>query len=180
MVLLDLPERIDTERLFLQRLRYEDAEEIFYTYASKPEATKYVAWPTHQSVNDTRSFLEYAIPAWKQGIDFSYAIRLKDSSRLIGSIGVTHDDGKVQLGYIISPTQWGQGFATETCRAIINELKQHKTLHRVWTLVDKDNSASIRVLEKCGLVEEARLPKWFRFINQGNDPRDCIFFRLPL
>jgi len=33
------------------------------------------------------------------------------------------------------------------------------------------------VLRKCGMVEEARLPKWFRFINQGNEPKDCILFR---
>lgn len=180
MVVLRLPERIETERLFLQKLRYEDAEEIFYTYASKPEATKYVAWPTHRSVSDTRDFLSYAIHAWARGIDFSYSIRLKSSSRLIGSLGVLHDDGKVQFGYIISPTVWKQGFATEACGAMIHELKQHKSLHRIWTLVDVDNIASIRVLEKCGLIEEARLPKWFRFINQGNEPRDCLFFRLPL
>ena len=180
MVLLNLPERIETKRLILQRLRYEDAEEIFYTYASKPEATRYVAWPTHQSVNDTRAFLAYAVDAWERGADFSYSIRLKDSLRLIGSIGVTHDDGKVQFGYIISPTQWGQGYATEVCTSVVNILKQHKTLHRIWTLVDVDNVASIRVLQKSGLVEEARLEKWFRFINQGNDPRDCFFFKYPL
>jgi ribosomal-protein-alanine N-acetyltransferase len=180
MILLNLPERIETERLVLQRLRYEDADEIFYTYASKPEATKYVAWPTHQSVSDTRDFVAYAVNAWERGTDFTYSIRLKNSSRLIGSIGVMHDDGKVQFGYIVSPTLWGQGFATETCRAVIDQLKRQGTLHRIWTLVDKDNVASIRVLEKCGLIEEARLPKWFRFINQGNDPRDCIFFRFPL
>jgi ribosomal-protein-alanine N-acetyltransferase len=180
MVLLRLPERMETERLILQRLRYEDAEEIFYTYASKPEATQYVAWPTHQSLEDTRSFLNYAHQAWDNDLDFSYGVRLKDSSRLIGSIGVIHDDGKVQFGYIISPTQWGQGYATEVCSCVLNQLRQHPSLHRIWTLVDKDNVASIRVLEKCGLIEEARLAKWFRFINQGNDPRDCIFYKLPL
>lgn len=175
-----MPWHIETERLILQRLRYEDADEIFYTYASKPEATKYVSWPTHQSANDTRDFVAYAVHAWEKGIDFTYTIRLKSSSRLIGSIGVLHDDGKVQFGYIISPTQWRQGFATEACRAVLDQLKQHSTLYRVWTLVDTENIASIRVLQKCGLIEEARLPKWFRFINQGNEPRDCIFFRLPL
>ena len=46
---LSLPAIIRTERLLLQRLRYEDAEEIFYAYASKPEATRYVSWPTHRS-----------------------------------------------------------------------------------------------------------------------------------
>jgi RimJ/RimL family protein N-acetyltransferase len=179
MVILNLPERIETSRLVLQRLKYEDAEEIFYTYASKAEATTYVSWPTHQSITDTRSFLDHAVAAWDDDTDFSYSIRLKDSNRMIGSFGVLHDDGKVQFGYFISPVQWGLGYATEACQTVMSILKNHPSLHRIWTLVDCENIASIRVLEKSGLIEEARVSKWFRFINQGNEPKDCIFFRLP-
>jgi len=178
MVLLHLPLELRTERLLLQRLKYEDAEEIFYTYASKPEATRYMAWPTHESIEDTRGFLEYSRGTWEAGLDFSYTIRLKDSGRLIGSIGVVNDDGKVQFGYILSPTQWGQGYATEACTAVLNLLKAIPSIHRIWTLVDAENIASIRVLQKSGLTQEARLEKWFRFINQNNDPKDCLIFKL--
>src|SRR6478752_6161332 len=101
MLCLNLPERIETDRLSLQRLRYEDAEEIFYVYASKAEATRYVAWPTHQSVQETRRFLDYAIKAWDGGADCSYSIRIKDSNLLIGSFGVINDQGKVSFGYIL-------------------------------------------------------------------------------
>jgi len=178
MVLLHLPLELRTARLHLQRLKYEDAEEIFYTYASKPEATKFMSWPTHQSIEDTRSFLYYARDAWEKSLDFSYSIRLTDTGRLIGSIGVINDDGKVQFGYILSPTQWGLGYGTEACTAVIHTLKAIRSIHRIWTLVDVDNKASIRVLQKSGLVEEARLEKWFRFINQNNDPKDCLIFRV--
>ncbi|MFN8692471.1 MAG: GNAT family N-acetyltransferase, partial [Cyclobacteriaceae bacterium] len=68
---LAIPERMESERLWITRLRYEDAEEIFYAYASKPEATRYVSWPTHESVEDTRSFLAYARAAWERGSDYS-------------------------------------------------------------------------------------------------------------
>src|SRR5688572_30037884 len=170
MVLLDLPERINTERLFLQRLRYEDAEEIFYTYASKPEATRYMAWPTHQSVDDTRSFLRYVIHSWDQGMDYSFSIRLKDTGKLIGSFGLIHDNGKIQFGYILSPTAWGHGYATEACTRMMNVLRTFPSLFRISTFVDTANTASVRVLLKSGLVEEARLEKWFRFVNQGNEP----------
>jgi ribosomal-protein-alanine N-acetyltransferase len=179
MILLNLPERIETSRLILQRLKYEDAEEIFYTYASKEEATTFVSWPTHRSVTDTRGFLEYAHGAWEKDTDFSYSIRLKDSMKMTGSIGILHDDGKVQFGYIISPSHWGNGYATEACQKMMEILRTKTSLHRIWTLVDCENIASIRVLQKSGLIEEARVSKWFRFINQGNEPKDCIFFKLP-
>ena len=171
-----MPVEIETERLLLQRLRYEDAEEIFYAYASKPEATKYLSWLTHESIDETRDYLKYAVENWNFGTDYSYVLRLKNGV-LIGSIGVVNDNGKVQLGYVLSPAHWGRGYATEACTRILATLKTIRQLYRIGTFVDADNIASIRVLEKCGLVEEARLPKWFRFINQDNEPKDCLLFR---
>lgn len=177
---LDLPERIETDRLTLFRLRYEDAEELFYTYASKPEATRYMSWPTHRSLKDTRKFMDYAVSGWKEGTDYSFAIRLKNENRLIGSCGLLNDEGKIQFGYILSPTQWNKGYGTEVCRKLMSTLKRLDGVFRVSTFVDAENIASAKVLMKSGLVEEARLDKWFRFVNQGNEPKDCILFKLPL
>ena len=175
---LDLPERAETERLLLQRLRYEDAEEIFYTYASKPQATRYVSWPTHQSINDTNAFLRYASAGWQAGTDYSYSIRLKSSGKMIGSIGAMNDGGKVQFGYIFSPACWNKGYATEACIWLMKQLTLQPSVYRICTLVDAENVASARVLQKAGLTEEARLSQWMRFINQHNKPKDCILFKL--
>jgi ribosomal-protein-alanine N-acetyltransferase len=180
MVQLNLPEKIETERLVLQRLRYEEAEEIFYSYASKPEATKYLTWPTHQSIEDTRAFLRYAIENWNAGLDYSYSIRLKATKSFLGCFGAMHDKGKIQFGYVLSPSHWGCGYATETCWKMMALLKTIPSIYRIGTFVDVENTASIKVLVKSGLEEEALLVKWFRFVNQGNLAKDCILFRLPL
>lgn len=174
-----MPEKLATERLALQRLRYEDAEEIFYAYASKAEATKFVSWRRHQSVDDTRRFLAFAIQAWTAGRDFTYSVRLKNSNRLIGSIGIINLDYRVQFGYIFSPTHWNQGYATEACRAILEILKSQKMISGITTFVDADNLSSIRVLEKSGMTAEGIFPKWFQFPNQNNVAKDCILFALP-
>ena len=99
---------------------------------------------------------------------------------MIGSIGLLHDNGKVQFGYILSPTHWGQGYATEACIALMDILRTHPEIYRVSTFVDVENIASIRVLEKAGLVKEAVLKDWFRFVNQHYAIKDCAFFYLPL
>lgn len=179
MVRLDFPQKIETERLVLHPLKYEEAEEIFYTYASKPEATRYVSWPTHRTISDTRDFLGYAVEHRKLGLDYSFSVRLKEAGTLIGSFGVINDNGKIQIGYVFSPSRWGNGYATEVCRVMMPILKKMPDVFRIGTFVDADNVASIKVLLKSGLIEEGRLPKWFRFVNQDNEPKDCIFFRLP-
>ncbi|MDH4057835.1 MAG: GNAT family N-acetyltransferase [Cyclobacteriaceae bacterium] len=175
---LNIPEKIETERLILQRLRYEDAEEIFYSYGSKEQATRFVSWPTHQSVKDTRAFLAYAIPAWNKGADYSFSLRLKESNKLIGGFGLINDHGKLQLGYVFSPTYWGKGYATEACSQIVKILQAVNGIYRIGSFVDTENLYSIRVLLKCGFKEEAHLPKWFRFVNQNNEPKDCKLFTL--
>ncbi len=180
MVRLDIPEKIISERLIIQRLRYEDASEIFYTYASKPKATRYVSWPTHLTMEDTRTFLDFAVGAWEAGLDYSFSVRLQGSNKLIGTFGVINDEGKLQFGYVYSPTYWGHGYATEVCTTMMALLRQQPYVCRIHTFVDVDNIASCKVLIKSGLVEEARLSKWFRFINQGNEPKDCFIFYLPM
>ena len=176
---LAIPEKIETDRLFLQPLRYEDAEEIFYVYASKPEATRYVSWPTHQTIEDTRSFLKLIKSGRENGTDYSFGIRLKGSRRLIGSFGIMNDQGKIQFGYVLGPVHWGNGYATEVCRVMMTVLAGVPGVFRIGTFVDTENVASAKVLLKSGLVEEAHLPAWLRFVNQDNQPKDCTFYRLP-
>ena len=176
---LNIPETIETARLVLHRLRYEDADELFYTYASKPEATTFVTWPTHRSILDTRTFLDLAVERWRAGTEYSFSIRTRSHARLIGSFGILNDQGKVQIGYVLGPLHWKQGYATEACRKMVEVLSMTPNVYRVGSFVDAENIASVNVLLKSGFLEEARLPRWFRFINQGNQAKDCILFRLP-
>jgi len=177
---LRLPEQLRTERLIFRRLRYEDAEEIFYTYASKPQVTKYVAWPTHRSIEDTRNFLQYAVNNWNMGRDFSYCMRLKDSKKMIGSFGLMNEEGKIQFGYALSPNYWNSGYATEARVMFMKMIRQYPQVISVNTFVDVENVGSIRVLEKAGLVRESTLKKWFRFVNQNMDAKDCYLYVLPM
>ncbi len=177
--ILSIPETLTTERLVLSRLRMEDAEEIFYTYASKPESTKFVSWPTHQSIKDTREFLRRTTAAWREGVDYSFSIRLKETGRFLGGCGFINDEGKVQIGYVFGSLHWGKGYATEATKKMLEILTGQAAVYRIGSFIDAENTTSAKVLLKAGLVEEACLHDWFRFPNQGNVPKDCILFRMP-
>ena len=81
---------------------------------------------------------------------------------------------------MLGTNHWGQGYATEVCRKMMQTVRKETEVYRVSTFVDAENLASIKVLLKSGLVEEARLEKWYRFVNQDMQPKDCILFKLPL
>ncbi len=176
---LNLPENLASERLLLQRLRYEDAEEIFYAFASKAEATRFVSWPRHEYVKETRAYLKYAHDAWNKGLDYSYSIRLKLTGQLIGSYGLINERGRIQFGYILSPSHWGNGYASEACALVTETLKSMSGIYRIGSFVDCEHPASARVLEKNGYVREATLQRWIRFPNQDNAVKDCWVYVLP-
>src|SRR5204863_6217316 len=50
---------IETPRLRLTRPASSDVPEIFSRYAGDPAVTKYLNWPRHRSVGDTRAFLSW-------------------------------------------------------------------------------------------------------------------------
>ena len=53
-------EYIETERLILRRPSPADAEIIFARYANDPDVTRYLGWPCHKSIEQTRSFLSFS------------------------------------------------------------------------------------------------------------------------
>lgn len=51
---------LETERLLLRKVTLHDIDEIFY-YGSNDEVTKYLIWDTHNTLEDTKSFIEFAL-----------------------------------------------------------------------------------------------------------------------
>lgn len=96
------------------------------------------------------------------------AITLAKSGELIGNVGLRRDtagDPVADMGYELSPTHWGRGFATEAARAIIDMgFGVWGGLERIHAHCIAENEASARVLRKAGLREEARLRhhQWFK------------------
>jgi RimJ/RimL family protein N-acetyltransferase len=60
------PERFGTARLVLRKPTRADAEAIYHRYASDPQVTRFLGWPRHRMIDDTRAFLECSEAQWHQ------------------------------------------------------------------------------------------------------------------
>jgi [ribosomal protein S5]-alanine N-acetyltransferase len=78
---------------------------------------------------------------FKLGIDDIGHAGLFRSSRIKGAI---------ELGYVIRPPYWGNGYATEMARGIIETVARAANLGTVLAVTKPHNVASQRVLEKAG------------------------------
>ncbi|MCR5439501.1 MAG: GNAT family N-acetyltransferase [Selenomonas sp.] len=63
-----------------------------------------------------------------------------------------NEDGSVEIGYGIKDEFQGQGYATEAVRAAVDWALKQVGVLRVEAEAELDNTASQRVLAKCGFV----------------------------
>ena len=81
---------LETERLILRRFTIEDAESMFNNWASDDEVTKFLTWPTHRSIEDSKWFINYCLDNYAKLSFYNWAIVLKDSNELIGNISIVN------------------------------------------------------------------------------------------
>ena len=166
MLFARLPE-LETERLLLRPVRRGDAEDI-YAYASDPEVTRYVLWSPHRSLADSRAYVRYLRDQYRRGLPSNYAIVLKESGRMIGTIGFMQwldEHGVVEVGYSIGRKWWNQGIMTEALTRFLALCFSTRSICRVEAMHDPANPASGRVMEKCGMRREGILRQ--RVNNKG-------------
>jgi ribosomal-protein-alanine N-acetyltransferase len=69
-------------------------------------------------------------------------------------------DGEIELGYFLIPSAWGNGYATEISRRLLEFAFQDSPLTELVASVNDDNLASHNVLQKSGFTENGRALCW--------------------
>ena len=118
---------------------------IFFGYESDPAAVHMAAF-TAKNPADGDAFEAH----WKKILsDETVIIRtvLFDEC-VVGSVAsfIDQEFGKREVTYWIGRQYWGKGIATKALSKFLRELK----VRPIYARASKDNTASIRVLEKCG------------------------------
>ena len=156
---------IGTERLLLRRPVADDARDIFERYAGDEDVCRYLAWPRHTSIADTRQFLEFCDHEWARAAAGPYLIFEKDTGTLVGSTGLAFETPyRASTGYVFARDAWGRGYATEallSMRALAGELG----VQRLYAACHPAHDPSRRVLEKAGFQREGTLRRFSEFPN---------------
>jgi len=169
------PRTFATARLAARPPRADDAEAVFASYASDPEVTRYLSWRAYSRVQPLGVFLQECAAHWEKGDGpFAWLLFFKGTTTPIGSIGLTLEGGKAMFGYVIAKKFWQRGLATEALTHLVNWSMAQPGIYRAWAYCDIENPASVRVMEKAGLVREALLSRLHVCPTLGAEPRDCV------
>jgi RimJ/RimL family protein N-acetyltransferase len=170
------PRTFGTSRLVGRVPRLDDAPAIFDAYASDPEVTRYLSWRPYDRVEPLTAFLAESMAHWEKGDgQHGWMLCLKGTDRPIGSIGVTLEPGgKAMFGYVLARKFWGRGLTAEALSYLVDWALAQPAVHRAWAFCDVENTASVRVMEKAGMLREGVLRRWHIAPNLGPEPRDCV------
>jgi RimJ/RimL family protein N-acetyltransferase len=176
---MDLPRELDTPRLHLRRPQRGDALALFARFAADAEVTRYLSWPRHRTVADTREFLDASEREWEAHGTGPYLVFSREGL-LAGATGLHLETPyRASTGYALARDAWGRGYATEATRAMISLAWSLPRMWRLYALCHPENAASLRVLQKAGFEREGRLRKYLVFPNLGSlDPSDVLVYGL--
>ncbi len=146
---------VHTGRLVLRRFTQEDAQAMYGNWASDPEVTKFLTWPTYTSVDTAHWILDSWVREYEKDDCYQWAIEYEGQP--IGSISAVHINEKVasvEIGYCIGRPWWGRGIMTEALRAVIAYFFDEVGANRVTARHDPNNPASGAVMRKSGMTYE--------------------------
>ncbi len=174
------PEQIATDRLVLRRPSSDDIPAIFHRYASDAEVTRYLAWPRHTSVADTRDFVGFSDAEWRQWGCGPYLVFDREDEMLLGSSGLAFESFDIaSTGYVLARDAWGHGYATEVLRAMTG-LAASLGVRWLYAICHVEHRASARVMEKCGFTPEGMLRQHMIFPNLGPLRADVLRYGVTL
>ena len=159
--------RIVTERLLLRTAEPEDLEAM-HAVLSDPRATRWWSTPPHETLDQTRTWLNDMIANGPDHPDFV----IERDGRVIGKAGFWR---LPDVGYILHPDVWGLGLASEAVGAAIDHVFGTRDIESLTADVDPANAASIRLLERLGFV---RTGFGERTWNVGGVWKDSFFYAL--
>jgi len=151
---------IETPRLLLRRFTADDAEAMFQNWASDPEVTKYLTWPTHADSSVSKAVLGSWMELYKMPEHYSWAIVLKAINEPIGSIAAVEqrdDIRMVHIGYCIGGKWWHNGYTSEALKELVRFFFEEVGVNRIESRHDPRNPNSGKVMVKCGLSYEGTM-----------------------
>jgi len=151
---------LETDRLILRKFKLSDAEEMYNNWAKDDDVTRYITWPTHKNIEETRKVVAGYVNDSQRDDYYHWCIVLKETNEAVGSIGAFRlfEDLKLfEIGYCIGKRFWNRGITTEATKALIRFFFEEVGVNRIEARHDTKNPASGRVMAKAGMRFEGIL-----------------------
>jgi len=171
-----LPE-LHTPRARLREVRLDDAEALLDIYGD-PEGVRYLGRPP-QTLEQVKTRLQRMRDDMDRGEAAFWVMTDPGADRALAYLGFFRWDvphQTAELGYVVSPSRWGQGLMREVLPVLVRHGFEVLGLHRMEARIDPGNAASIKLVERLGFRAEGALRD--RTLNADGSREQLLLFGL--
>ena len=161
---------LQTDRLTLRRLSFDDLYDYYERLGSDGEVSKYMLFEPHQDIGETLALIEEALVRYEEENFYRWGIENGDG--LIGVIELLHFDEESEscsFAYMLGKQWWGQGYATEAVKEIFRFAKEELGVKKITADHMAPNAASGAVMRKAGMVQVGVIPGKYEKHGQRHD-----------
>ena len=149
---------IQTQRLTLRPITLNDLNEIHRLHIL-PETDEFNALGIPKDLDETKGVITPWVTAnnQKEVSNYTFAILHQKTGGFMGLFGLRLGAKKykrAEIWYKFHKDEWGNGYATEAVKAVLNYGFNTLKLHRIEAGCAVDNIGSAKVLEKSGMIKE--------------------------
>ena len=145
--------QIKTERLTITTFSLDMAQSV-YENSRDDDTRRFVPDEVYDTVEEAREAIEFLMSQY-DSVDgpLVYPVLTKDGQN-IGYVQFCKcEDGSWDIGYHIAKDFTGKGYATEAIKAFLPAMAHKLNIKEVYGICLAENTASVRVLEKCGFTQ---------------------------
>ena len=146
--------QIKTPRLTITTFSPDMAQTV-YENSQDDDTRRFVPDEVYNSVEEAREAIEFLMSRYESTDGpFVYPVITNNEGKNIGYVQLCKlDEGTWEIGYHIAENFTGKGYATEAVKAFLPAMAQKLNLQEVYGICLAENTASVRVLEKCGFTQ---------------------------
>ncbi|GLR06782.1 N-acetyltransferase [Vibrio hyugaensis] len=137
---------LTTNRLILRPFDFDDCEQVALLAGEKVISDMTANIPHPYELPMAKVWIATHAPLFQEHRGVSYAITLRSSGELLGAVSLPRiEKGYGTLGYWLGVPYWGNGYAFEASKALIEFAQSHFALSgiRVMHLVENQRSKSV-------------------------------------
>ncbi|WP_370576357.1 GNAT family N-acetyltransferase [Neobacillus niacini] len=149
---------LSSKRVFLREMMEHDWIDV-HKYASQDIVCQYQPWGPNTE-EDSKGFVNQVIEDANQELRTRFVFAIVYNAYMIGAgeLNIRDLTNKVgEIAYIVNPSYWGIGIATDVAMLLIDFGFEELKLHRIYATCDPRNIGSSKVLEKVGMTKEGRI-----------------------
>lgn len=155
---------IETERLLLKNISYEDREFIFQQFSNHAINEFLFDAEPLKSLEEADELIEFYLQV-EPRLQHRWVLLLKNNGEKIGTCGFhcwDRNKNSVDIGYDLKEEYWGQGIMTEALKAILIFAKNEMNVKKINATIYFENTKSIKLAQKLEFL-------------LGNETEICVF-----